>query len=107
MTEDETPWVVGVVAEIQNKYSDGRESNFNEEGHDCRTKCGGKSGDIEPPPRQAYAFRRNNRRIPMSKETLDQFIQQISGSEELQTKIGEEIDVDSNLCLFFRSQRAF
>ena len=35
----------------------------------------------------------------MSKETLDQFIQQISDSEELQTKIGEEIDADSLIAL--------
>ena len=35
----------------------------------------------------------------MSKETLDQFIQQISDSEELQTRIGEEIDADSLIAL--------
>ena len=35
----------------------------------------------------------------MSKETLDQFIQQISESEELQTRIGEGIDADSLIAL--------
>ena len=35
----------------------------------------------------------------MSKETLDQFIQQISDSEELQARIGEEIDADSLIAL--------
>ena len=35
----------------------------------------------------------------MSKESLDQFIQQISDSEELQTRIGEEIDIDSLIAL--------
>jgi predicted ribosomally synthesized peptide with nif11-like leader len=35
----------------------------------------------------------------MSKENLDQFIQQISDSEELQTRIGEEIDADSLIAL--------
>ena len=32
----------------------------------------------------------------MSKENLEQFIQQISDSEELQTRIGEEIDGKEN-----------
>ena len=31
----------------------------------------------------------------MSKENLEQFIQQISGSEELQSTIGDEIDADA------------
>jgi predicted ribosomally synthesized peptide with nif11-like leader len=35
----------------------------------------------------------------MSKENLDQFIQQISDSEELQTRVGEEIDADSLIAL--------
>jgi predicted ribosomally synthesized peptide with nif11-like leader len=35
----------------------------------------------------------------MSKENLDQFIQQISESEELQARIGEEIDADSLIAL--------
>jgi len=35
----------------------------------------------------------------MSKETLDQFIQQISDSEELQARIGEEIDTDAFITL--------
>ena len=35
----------------------------------------------------------------MSKETLDQFIQQISDSEELQARLGEEIDIDSLIAL--------
>ncbi len=35
----------------------------------------------------------------MSKETLDQFIQQISDSEELQARIGEEIDGDTLIAL--------
>jgi len=35
----------------------------------------------------------------MSKENLDQFIQQISDSEELQARIGEEIDIDSLIAL--------
>ena len=35
----------------------------------------------------------------MSKETLDQFIQQISDSEELQARVGEEIDSDSLIAL--------
>ena len=35
----------------------------------------------------------------MSKENLEQFIQQISDSEELQTRIGEEIDTESLIAL--------
>ena len=35
----------------------------------------------------------------MSKENLEQFIQQISDSEELQTRIGEEIDTDAFIAL--------
>jgi predicted ribosomally synthesized peptide with nif11-like leader len=35
----------------------------------------------------------------MSKESLDQFIQQISDSEELRARIGEEIDADSLIAL--------
>ena len=35
----------------------------------------------------------------MSKENLDQFIQQISDSEELQARIGDEIDADSLIAL--------
>jgi|TARA_B100002003_G_scaffold89296_1_gene83436 predicted ribosomally synthesized peptide with nif11-like leader len=35
----------------------------------------------------------------MSKETLDQFIQQISDSEELQARSGEEIDTDAFITL--------
>jgi predicted ribosomally synthesized peptide with nif11-like leader len=35
----------------------------------------------------------------MSKENLDQFIQQISDSEELQTRIGDEIDTDALIAL--------
>ena len=35
----------------------------------------------------------------MSKENLDQFIQQISEREELQARIGEEIDADSLIAL--------
>ena len=35
----------------------------------------------------------------MSKENLEQFIQQISGSEELQTRIGDEIDAESLIAL--------
>ncbi len=35
----------------------------------------------------------------MSKGNLDQFIQQISDSEELQTRIGEEMDADSLIAL--------
>ena len=35
----------------------------------------------------------------MSKENLDQFIQQISDSEELQARIGEEIDTDAFITL--------
>ena len=35
----------------------------------------------------------------MSKETLDQFIQQISDSEELQARVGEEIDAETLIAL--------
>ena len=35
----------------------------------------------------------------MSKENLDQFIQQISDSEELQARIGDEIDAESLIAL--------
>ena len=35
----------------------------------------------------------------MSKENLEQFIQQISDSEELQTRIGDEIDTDAFIAL--------
>ena len=35
----------------------------------------------------------------MSKENLEQFIQQIAESEELQTRIGEEIDTESLIAL--------
>ena len=35
----------------------------------------------------------------MSKENLEQFIQQISDSEELQTRIGDEIDAESLIAL--------
>ena len=35
----------------------------------------------------------------MSKENLEQFIQQISDSEELQTRIGEEIDAEALIAL--------
>ena len=35
----------------------------------------------------------------MSKENLEQFIRQISDSEELQTRIGEEIDAESLIAL--------
>jgi predicted ribosomally synthesized peptide with nif11-like leader len=35
----------------------------------------------------------------MSKENLDQFIQQISDSEELQARIGEEMDAESLIAL--------
>ena len=35
----------------------------------------------------------------MSKESLEQFIQQISDSEELQTRIGDEIDTESLIAL--------
>jgi|TARA_B100001079_G_C15910367_1_gene297684 hypothetical protein len=41
---------------------------------------------VEPPPRQAYAFRCNNRRKPMSKENLEQFMIKVADSEELQAK---------------------
>ena len=35
----------------------------------------------------------------MSKESLDQFIQKVTDSEELQARIGEEIDIDSLIAL--------
>ncbi len=35
----------------------------------------------------------------MSKENLEQFIQQISASEELQTRIGDKIDTESLIAL--------
>ena len=35
----------------------------------------------------------------MSKENLDQFIQKVTDSEELQARIGEEIDIDSLIAL--------
>ena len=35
----------------------------------------------------------------MSKENLEQFIQQISDSEELQARVGEKIDADSLIAL--------
>ncbi len=35
----------------------------------------------------------------MSKENLEQFMNQIAGSEELQAKIGEEIDTESLIAL--------
>ena len=35
----------------------------------------------------------------MSKENLDQFIQKATGSEELQARIGEEMDADSLIAL--------
>jgi predicted ribosomally synthesized peptide with nif11-like leader len=35
----------------------------------------------------------------MSKENLDQFIQKVTNSEELQARIGEEIDADSLIAL--------
>jgi predicted ribosomally synthesized peptide with nif11-like leader len=35
----------------------------------------------------------------MSKENLDQFIQKVTDSEELQARIGEEIDADSLIAL--------
>ena len=35
----------------------------------------------------------------MSKESLDQFVQKVTDSEELQTRIGEEIDADSLIAL--------
>ena len=35
----------------------------------------------------------------MSKENLEQFIQQISDSEELQARIGEEMDTDAFIAL--------
>lgn len=31
----------------------------------------------------------------MSKENLDQFMQKVAADEELQARIGEEIDIDS------------
>ena len=35
----------------------------------------------------------------MSKENLEQFIQKVTSSEELQTRIGEEIDAESLIAL--------
>ena len=35
----------------------------------------------------------------MSKETLDQFIQKVTDDEQLQARIGEEIDIDSLIAL--------
>jgi len=35
----------------------------------------------------------------MSKENLDQFIQKVADSEELQARIGEEMDADSLIAL--------
>ena len=35
----------------------------------------------------------------MSKESLDQFIQKVTDSEELQTRIGEEMDTDAFIAL--------
>ncbi|SVD75044.1 uncharacterized protein METZ01_LOCUS427898, partial [marine metagenome] len=35
----------------------------------------------------------------MSKESLEQFINQVADSEELQIKIGEEIDTDAFIAL--------
>ena len=35
----------------------------------------------------------------MSKENLDQFIQKVTDDEQLQTRIGEEIDADSLIAL--------
>ena len=35
----------------------------------------------------------------MSKENLDQFIQKVTGSEELQARIGDEMDADSLIAL--------
>jgi predicted ribosomally synthesized peptide with nif11-like leader len=35
----------------------------------------------------------------MSKENLDQFIQKVTDSEELQARVGEEIDADSLIAL--------
>ena len=35
----------------------------------------------------------------MSKENLDQFIQKVTDSEELQARIGEEMDIDSLIAL--------
>ena len=35
----------------------------------------------------------------MSKENLDQFIQKVTDSEELQARIGEDIDIDSLIAL--------
>ena len=35
----------------------------------------------------------------MSKENLDQFIQKVTDSEELQAKIGEEIDAEALIAL--------
>ena len=35
----------------------------------------------------------------MSKENLDQFMQKVAADEELQARIGEEIDIDSLIAL--------
>ena len=35
----------------------------------------------------------------MSKENLDQFIQKVTDDEQLQSRIGEEIDIDSLIAL--------
>jgi hypothetical protein len=35
----------------------------------------------------------------MSKETLDQFIQKVTDDEELQARIGEEMDIDAFITL--------
>ena len=35
----------------------------------------------------------------MSKETLEQFMNQVAGSEELQSRIGEDIHIDSLIAL--------
>ncbi len=35
----------------------------------------------------------------MSKENLDQFVQKVTNSEELQARLGEEIDIDSLIAL--------
>ena len=35
----------------------------------------------------------------MSKENLEQFMNQVAGSEELQTRIGEEMDTDAFIAL--------
>ncbi|MDP7524368.1 MAG: Nif11-like leader peptide family natural product precursor [Arenicellales bacterium] len=39
----------------------------------------------------------------MSKENLDQFIQQVTDSEELRARIGEEIDADALIALGCRA----